>query len=388
MKDNSRRNFVKTSAATGLTFTFAGLIRAHGQSGGGNTTWNPEGTFSSTNSGETTTYDPNGTYVTTEPGVTTTWDPDATTVPETTVPEETTTVPQTTTMPTHEWSLICSKNPIGSVNVLEDLNQGSNQNPHPNRTWWTRNKTDWDDFAVCLEVRGTGPIQWPSHGVVPPDKVSASFTVSAKLKAYLNIDENDGDNIWEDFFYDDPNNDTDNLEWDKMAYVDKDLGNGVIAINTSTGEVSFQDNPPVIREMASGCDSALVGRSLLDSQVGPYDGHSTWGDYKLVGAGVIAPQIQVSGACGLVAISDSSYQFSLGASVGIVPPETGGVSGNVSVGSTITTKHLPQSAPDTLAWGFYRVRREFKDGEWGPWIAVDPAVASGMLPTLPVPNRP
>lgn len=38
MKDHSRRSFVKTSAATGLTFTFAGLIRAHGQSGGG-TTW-------------------------------------------------------------------------------------------------------------------------------------------------------------------------------------------------------------------------------------------------------------------------------------------------------------------------------------------------------------
>jgi len=79
MKDSSRRSFVKTSAATGLTFTFAGLIRAHGQSGGGNTTWNPEGTFFSTNSGETTTYDPNGTNVTTDPGVTTTWDPDATT---------------------------------------------------------------------------------------------------------------------------------------------------------------------------------------------------------------------------------------------------------------------------------------------------------------------
>lgn len=92
MKDSSRRSFVKTSAATGLTFTFAGLIRAHGQSGGGNTTWNPEGTFFSTNSGETTTYDPNGTYVTTESGVTTTWDPDATTVPET----ATTTEPETT----------------------------------------------------------------------------------------------------------------------------------------------------------------------------------------------------------------------------------------------------------------------------------------------------
>lgn len=33
MKNQSRRNFVKTSAATGLTFTFVGLIRAHGQTG-------------------------------------------------------------------------------------------------------------------------------------------------------------------------------------------------------------------------------------------------------------------------------------------------------------------------------------------------------------------
>jgi hypothetical protein len=37
MKDNSRRSFVKTSAATGLTFTFAGLIRAHGAPAGGTT---------------------------------------------------------------------------------------------------------------------------------------------------------------------------------------------------------------------------------------------------------------------------------------------------------------------------------------------------------------
>jgi len=50
MKDNSRRTFVKQTAATGLTFTFAGLIRAHGQSGGGTTmqftSWNS--TFNTT----------------------------------------------------------------------------------------------------------------------------------------------------------------------------------------------------------------------------------------------------------------------------------------------------------------------------------------------------
>ena len=69
MKDSSRCTFVKQTAATGLTFTFAGLIRAHGQTGG-NTTWqattSPETTDATTtvttydqwgsgNTGETTT---------------------------------------------------------------------------------------------------------------------------------------------------------------------------------------------------------------------------------------------------------------------------------------------------------------------------------------------
>jgi hypothetical protein len=111
MKDSSRRSFVKTSAATGLTFTFAGLISAHGQSGGGNTTWNPEGTFFSTNSGETTTYDPNGTYVTTDPGVTTTWDPDQTI---TTAEETTTSTEITTTTEICEQLLICMLEPTVS----------------------------------------------------------------------------------------------------------------------------------------------------------------------------------------------------------------------------------------------------------------------------------
>jgi hypothetical protein len=121
MKDSSRRSFVKTSAATGLTFTFAGLIRAHGQSGGGNTTWNPEGTFFSTNSGETTTYDPNGTYVTTDPGVTTTWDPDATTT------SETTTIDTTATTETTEESgpYTGIKGPNTSGNVLSNTDKSS-----------------------------------------------------------------------------------------------------------------------------------------------------------------------------------------------------------------------------------------------------------------------
>ena len=94
MKDNSRRSFVKKTAATGLTFTFAGLIRAHGESGGGettflttvDTTWDPNGGYTTTNSGQTTTWDPmESSYSTTEQE--TTWDPmqtTSTTEPETT----------------------------------------------------------------------------------------------------------------------------------------------------------------------------------------------------------------------------------------------------------------------------------------------------------------
>jgi hypothetical protein len=114
---------VKTSAATGLTFTFAGLIRAHGQSGGG-TTWNPETTFATTWATDvsttwnqeatyvattwpghetSTTYDPNGSYVeTTNPNqeYTTTYDPN---VYETTQPatiQTTITTTQSTTVST------------------------------------------------------------------------------------------------------------------------------------------------------------------------------------------------------------------------------------------------------------------------------------------------
>ena len=76
MKDSSRRTFVKQTAATGLTFTFAGLIRAHGQTGGGstsNTTWNTT---------ENTTWSPDidiygSTYDTTfDSSFETSWSPD------------------------------------------------------------------------------------------------------------------------------------------------------------------------------------------------------------------------------------------------------------------------------------------------------------------------
>lgn len=56
MKDNSRRNFVKQTAATGLTFTFAGLIRAHGATtivgGGGINSTNTDTTYDQWGSGD------------------------------------------------------------------------------------------------------------------------------------------------------------------------------------------------------------------------------------------------------------------------------------------------------------------------------------------------
>jgi hypothetical protein len=171
MKDSSRRSFVKTSAATGLTFTFAGLIRAHGQSGGGNTTWNPEGTFFSTNSGETTTYDPNGTYVTTEPGVTTTWDPDATTVPEitTTAPEEMTTVPETTL------AYYVQGSPAGDED-LDDLGEGYSQSGL---------------LPIPHVIAGYAKVKFDLN---PPDGKGQEVSVVAKLEIDVYGDEDDQGN--------------------------------------------------------------------------------------------------------------------------------------------------------------------------------------------------
>jgi hypothetical protein len=87
MNDPSRRTFVKRSAATGITLSFAGLIRAHGGGGGDRTTveattWDPQGTTYETI--YDTTWDPYG--ATHETTYDTTWDP-----------EETTTTTETTT---------------------------------------------------------------------------------------------------------------------------------------------------------------------------------------------------------------------------------------------------------------------------------------------------
>lgn len=95
MHQENRRSFVKKSLATSMTFTFSGLIRAHGGEGEQTTIANPdETTFETTDSGGTTTWNPDKetTVVTTSPEETPTGDPDAATTwnPDETTGEETT----------------------------------------------------------------------------------------------------------------------------------------------------------------------------------------------------------------------------------------------------------------------------------------------------------
>lgn len=79
---DTRRDFVKKSFATSAAVSFAGLIRAHGEEGGG-TSWNPEETTVATTSGGITTWNPDET---TFDYWSTTWNPE-----ETTATTETTT---------------------------------------------------------------------------------------------------------------------------------------------------------------------------------------------------------------------------------------------------------------------------------------------------------
>jgi len=131
MKDSSRRSFVKTSAATGLTFTFAGLIRAHGQSGGGNTTF--IGTYS-------TNYATSffGTYSSTIAEVT--MGTYSTTIPETTMGTFSTTEYETTGSKISQkkqmrFRLICHQAPktvVGQISWNESLTAQTIANATPN----------------------------------------------------------------------------------------------------------------------------------------------------------------------------------------------------------------------------------------------------------------
>jgi hypothetical protein len=150
MLSEDRRSFVKKSLATSMTFTFTGLIRAHGEEvGGGTTTWNPEeSTAETSDSGGTTTWNPeestfeassvettwnpDGSTVETTDGGSTTWDPDASTVDSTidstTWDPDETTEPETTEAQEVEVTKTQSENvadpsatavPAGSIKVTD-----------------------------------------------------------------------------------------------------------------------------------------------------------------------------------------------------------------------------------------------------------------------------
>jgi hypothetical protein len=230
MKDSSRRSFVKTSAATGLTFTFAGLIRAHGQSGGGNTTWNPEGTFFSTNSGETTTYDPNGTYVTTDPGVTTTWDPDVTTTSEitTTAPEETTTTPAKPALwkqdPTGDESknLKNGSDTEGVIKIIKNKGGGQEDTKFLGKIRWNL------DFKMHIP---TGP-KGQSNLPLPLKKECLSCTLK-EVKLSMIVERTDGNVAYTDSIMHAINDTLDDLFDDEAK-----CNNGVIQGGQCTNGVS------------------------------------------------------------------------------------------------------------------------------------------------------
>jgi hypothetical protein len=243
MKDSSRRSFVKTSAATGLTFTFAGLIRAHGQSGGVNTTWNPEGTFFSINSGETTTYDPNGTYVTTDPGVTTTWDPDATTVPETTTTTEITTTEPETTAVKYEYALKCTAVPtdIDGVELM------------PNGTYTSKFFCQYDPDGP--REKGTISLLMSGHG---PHLNQISTTMNASVSASIVVHEKTV------------------LSFPEIVLVDAGgtpSDDCVVSIDSKTGLVTVQPNAPLqTRKDGTNCSVYVMATAAFDLYAyGVYD---------------------------------------------------------------------------------------------------------------------
>jgi len=87
MHTENRRSFVKKSLATSVSISFSGLIRAHGEEGGG-TTWNPDETTIMLTTTPDTTYPPSywETTVASTETCTTTYNPDETTAATTIAP--------------------------------------------------------------------------------------------------------------------------------------------------------------------------------------------------------------------------------------------------------------------------------------------------------------
>jgi hypothetical protein len=167
MLSEDRRSFVKKSLATSMTFTFVGLIKAHGEEAGGTTTWNPEeSTAETSDSGGTTTWNPDGSTVETTDGGPTTWDPDASTMETTDFesttwnPDETTTEPETTdskvvevvkAAPTGDANASKNNIPAGKIKVRRKTEEGE-----PEDVLYECALIWKVDFAVNIGVQAQG----------------------------------------------------------------------------------------------------------------------------------------------------------------------------------------------------------------------------------------
>jgi hypothetical protein len=258
----------------------------------------------------------------------------------------------------YEWGLICALDPGGAHDPEEDNAEGHN-NLDDDRTWWRRNKATWgSDNAVLIEIKGTGPVA--GRLIMPgnlPD-IRKKFDASGYIKASISNDVNDGDNIWEGRFYDDPN-ENDNVDDDEMAYESANLGKSRIQIN-SEGVVTCHHNPPLLIKFAQVCNGPWTEQREWDSGTGLGWGANEWSAYKLVGAGMITPAIQVLGCAGLVSIDNTSSSFTIG-----TPPVAPFVAQY-----SITSTNVPQLIPVTMAWAFDKMRRKVFNtnpetyGEW------------------------
>lgn len=199
MKEENRRSFVKKSLATSMTFSFSGLIRAHGEEGGSTTVATTEET--TVFNADDTTF---ATTETTDSGGTTVWDPDGTTL-ETTILGETTWNPEDTTVETTEETTVVTTTPPSRVvltSILVEFTGTADRPMDPNIKvtdpgWWR-----WSGrvFTGTLTYYLKNCFDGSIEPVVCSVK-SGGYDVSVDLKGGTGMpskEENIGTSFWSD----------------------------------------------------------------------------------------------------------------------------------------------------------------------------------------------
>jgi hypothetical protein len=263
----------------------------------------------------------------------------------------------------YEWGLVCLMDPGGNHDPEEDDEAGHN-NLADERTWWKREMASWSgggDNAVLLEIKGTGPVA--GRLIQPGDlpDIRSSFTIKGSIKAAITADANDGDNVWEGRFFN-ISDDHDNVDDDEMAHDSGDLVDGLIQIN-NLGEVSYHNIPPLITPLVCACAAWYSEQSSWDGGVfgGPEldDSDNYWWSYKLVGAGMITPAMQILAKAGIVAVTKTTASYTVGITAGsTIPTGSAPVSVGVNASYTITSESVPQEIPASMAWAFNKMRRK------------------------------